>query len=152
MYRIRLYNLNEYLGSCSIEDDFKIRDKVRILNDTNIFDKKTLTPSYSKTIYEIFRKEGNRYVLQSLDTRKNLRKTYLPSQMIKTNAKDRFELKKEIELEEHKKKDQLKRKNVKSGLDVNKEGKIEAPKRYKTTSKRKIKLPPKFNKFIVSFN
>lgn len=120
-----------------IKENFEIGDNVRVLTEKSIFDKKSLKPTYTKTVYKIIKKDGNRFMVQSLDTMKSLRKGFLPSQMIKTVNKT-VSKEKEDEIKEHKKKQKIVRKNRKTGLDTDEEGNIIIPKNMKPKNDKRI--------------
>jgi hypothetical protein len=131
------------------EDKFKIGDLVRILEDKKIFAKKTLSTNYSKEIYEIISKEQNRYKVVSKDTNRQLRKLFLPSQMILAHG-DSIGVDKKEETTKFKKTEQVTRKQKKSGLNTDKEGNIIVPKAVKVNNPIRavrIKKNPKFDMY-----
>jgi ribosomal protein S17 len=131
------------------DDKFNIGDLVRILETKSIFAKKSLSTNYSKTIYEIIDKEQNRYKVVSRDTNRQSRKLFLPSQMIMAHGAS-VGVEKAKQTIKYKKKEQVTRKQKKSGLDTDNEGDIKIPKRLIVTNSVRpvrIKKNPKFDMY-----
>lgn len=123
-----------------IQQDFKEGDNVRYLKNKNQFTKQSFAPKWSIKTYQIHSINGNRMSIKEGDKVK--RGTFLSRELQKVQAQ---ELKSNMvkELKEHKKTQVIKRKNVKTGLDVNKEtGKLEINKRLKPANEKRIRKAP----------
>ena len=138
MFKLLEYN---YIKQ-NIDENFKIGDKVRILKIRKTFSKGE-KETYSKKIYEIINKEGNKYIIKS----GNVTKSVFPFQMklinkdiienpYLNNNKDKIEKEKNI-LEKDKKKKRQTRKIKKEGLDTNE--KVNVRKKLTLRPQNKIK-------------
>ena len=96
--------------------DFQVGDKVRRINDRNIFDKKSSINTYTKKIYTITRIEGRSYFLD------DLQKAYRGHELIKAVGED-LTNEFDIQLEQEKKKEKQNR--LLNREDMNKENIIE---------------------------
>jgi hypothetical protein len=126
-------------------NNFKVGDIVRVQEDIKLFDKKSLTPTFSKNLFEIVEKIQNRFKVVNTSTNRHMKKLFLPSQMIHTKGEE-IGQSKQRETIKYKKEQTTKRKNIKTGLEVDKDnGQIIVNKRLVPKSKkREIKKPSRF--------
>ena len=123
-----------------VPSDIQIGDSVRVLNTKTLFDKKSLTPNWSREVYKIHQIKGSRFEVKN-KALNVLRKTYLKDQLLKTDS-NTIGKQREQEITQKKRADKVKRRNVKSGLDTDKEGNIVVPKRLQTVSTKRIRKKP----------
>lgn len=114
------------------EVKFNIGDFVRKTEELGRFAKKSLAEKFSRDVYKIVDKDGQRFVLESVDTNNRLKKTYLPRQLLRTTHKKSSSL--QAELDALNQKNKTERRNKREPAF---KGKLPPPRR----SKREVRAP-----------
>ena len=106
--------------------DFQVGDKVRRINDRNIFDKKSSTNTYTKKIFTITRIDGRSYYLD------DQQKAYRGHELLKAVGED---LTNEFDTQIEKEKQQAKQNRVLNREDISTKNIIEGGKRERKPKK-----------------
>ena len=140
-----VFNKNEIpLETINKATNFEVGDLVRISLKKSKFSK-SYEPKYSKQVYEVVKIDGTEHILKDLKTGKESEYAYQPRELLKI-PKETINEEGTIEDEkkELKSKATTKRKNLKSGLDVDKEGNLIVKKKlvpkHNTRIRKKVNL------------
>ena len=125
----------------NVAEKFKIGDYVRVKQKPKKICGKSYDIKYSRFIFEVVKIQGTGHILKNISTNRELQKPYQYDNLIlvpKETIKD-INTNKQNEEYEIKKNESTKRKNLKEGLNINKDsGKVEIPKRLIPNKSKRI--------------
>ena len=123
----------------SSKASFKTGDRVRILEKKGLFDKGSEANKYTSTIYEVVKREGDRYTIKNPNNGYILRRTVLSREMLKAGV-TRAPLKRDAKIKKIRKVQQTSRRTDRMLGRTRYEKELVNPERMKPRKPRRAKV------------